>query len=71
MSFLQGMVRAYVLGTLWNSQKNPPKVYYEGNRIHHYQLGIVMFLTGVIVKNSTLAGLGAGLFLHDIDDVRF
>ena len=70
MSFVQGLVGAYGIGEFWNSQKLPPKVYFEGKRIHHYEVGIVLFLVGAILRSPTIAGVGAGLFLHDIDDAR-
>jgi hypothetical protein len=69
MTFLGGLLGAVILGELWNSQKNPPKVYVNRKRFHHYQAGGLLFLLGAALRNPTLAGAGAGLFLHDIDDV--
>ncbi len=71
MSFVEGLVTALGAGELWNSQARRPKVYFGNTRVHHYEAGIVLFVFGALLKSPTLAGLGAGLFLHDIDDVRW
>ena len=71
MTFLQGLISALGAGEIWNSQTNPQKVYWGQRRVHHYEAGIVMFFVGALLKSPTLAGVGAGLFLHDIDDVRW
>ena len=71
MSFLEGLVSALGAGEVWNSQRNPPEVYWEKRRVYHYEVGVILFFVGVLLRSPTLAGLGAGLFLHDIDDVRW
>ena len=70
MSFNQGLVTALSVGKIWNKE-NPPKVYIGEQRIHHYQVGIALFIAGIVFKSPTLAGIGTGLFLDDIDDVPF
>ncbi len=69
MSFKVGLVTALSAGKLWSSQENPPKVHIEGIRIHHYQVGVGLFVLALLLKSPTLAGIGVGLFLDDIDDV--
>jgi len=71
MSFQDGLVTALGAGEIWNSQRNPPKVYWDKRRVHHYEAGVVIFLVGVLLRSPTLAGFGTGLFLHDLDDVRW
>ena len=68
MSFETGLVTALSAGKLWNSQNNPPKVYIEGTRIHHYHVGAGLFVLALLLRSPTLAGIGVGLFLDDIDD---
>jgi len=68
MSFKIGLVSALGAGRLWNSQKNPPKVYINGTRIHHYQVGIGLLVLALLLRSPTLAGIGIGLFLDDVDD---
>lgn len=69
MTFLEGLISALGAGEIWNSQQYPPKVYWGNRRIHHYEVGAALFLLGVVFRSPTTAGVGAGLFLHDIDDV--
>ena len=69
MSFNQGLVTALSAGKIWNAQENPPKVYIGEQRIHHYQVGIALFIAAIFLKSPTLAGIGTGLFLDDVDDV--
>ncbi len=71
MSFLEGLVSALGAGEVWNSQRNSPEVYWEKRRVHHYEVGVVLFFVGALLRSPTLAGFGAGLFLHDIDDVNW
>jgi len=71
MSFQTGFVSALGLGEIWNNQRSTPKVYIERTRVHHYQVGIAVFLLGALLRSPTLTGFGVGLFLHDIDDVPF
>lgn len=69
MSFNQGLAVALSAGKIWNNQENPLKVYVGEQRIHHYHVGIALFIAAIILKSPTLAGVGVGLFLDDIDDV--
>lgn len=69
MSFNQGLVTALNASKIWNAQENPPKVYIGEQRIHHYQIGIALFIAAIFLKSPTLAGIGTGLFLDDINDV--
>ena len=69
MSFQNGLISALGLGELWNSQTSHPTVHVRKRRVHHYEVGLVLFCLGAVLKMPTLAGFGAGLFLHDIDDV--
>ena len=69
MSFLNGLIGALGVGEFWNSQTRPPKIYLGEKRVHHYQAGIILLLAGIALKNPSVTGFGAGLFLHDIDDV--
>lgn len=62
---------AVVLGKVWSSQSNPPKVYLGDTRIHHYHVGGILALLGLISGSLTAIGFGAGLILDDIDDVPF
>jgi len=71
MSFVQGLIAALGAGETWDSQTNPPKVYWGRRRVHHYEAGIALFVLGAILKSPTVSGIGAGLFLHDIDDVTW
>ena len=71
MSFLEGLVSALGAGEVWNSQHIPPKVYFGNRRIHHYEVGIAFFVAGVLLRSPTLAGVGAGLFFHDVDDIHW
>ena len=71
MSFNQGLVAALNARKIWSSHENPPEVYVGEQRIHHYQVGIALFIAGIVFKSPTLAGIGTGLFLDDIDDVPF
>jgi len=71
MSFEKGLIAAIEAGEIWNSQRNPPKLYIEGTRIHHYHVGIALFVVGALLRSPTLAGIGAGLFLHDINDIQW
>lgn len=69
MNFVQGLVIALSTGELWNSQRNPSNVYFGRTRVHHYEAGVVLFFLGALLRSPALSGFGAGLFLHDIDDV--
>ncbi len=37
---------------IWSSQKHPPKVRFNGLRIHHYYLGIIGFVVSKILQDS-------------------
>ena len=69
MSFDEGLIAALEAGEIWNSQPNPPKVYWGNRRVHHYEAGIVLFVLGALLRSQTVTGFGAGLFLHDLNDV--
>ncbi len=71
MSFVSGLISALSAGEMWNTQSKPPKVYFQNRRVHHYEVGALFFVAGTLLKSPTLAGVGAGLFLHDIDDVQW
>ena len=66
---LVALFTAVAIGVAWNSQQNPPKVYVDGTRIHHYQVGGLLALLGLIFGSPAAVGFGTGLVLHDIDDV--
>jgi len=55
--------------TLWNSQKNPDKVYVGGNRIHHGLIGTILGLYGASENDDYVKGLGKSLMKDDIDDL--
>jgi len=71
MSFVQGLIAALGAGETWNSRSSPPKIYLGKRRVHHYEAGVALFFLGALLKSPTIAGIGAGLFLHDIDDIRW
>ena len=52
----------------WRMQTNPPQIYINKLRIHHYQLGISLLLLGIITKKPFLSGGGSMLILDHIDD---
>jgi hypothetical protein len=60
---------AVAIGVAWNSQRNPPKVHLGETRIHHYHVGGLLALLGLISGSPTAVGFGTGLILHDIDDI--
>ena len=60
---------AVAVGLIWKSQTNPPKVYLGNTRIHHYHVGGILALFGLISGSPTAVGFGTGLILDDIDDV--
>lgn len=66
---LVALSAAVAIGIAWNSQRNPQKVYLADTRIHHYHVGGVLALLGLISGSPTALGFGTGLILHDIDDV--
>ena len=66
---LVALSAAVAIGVAWNSQRNPPKVHVGGTRIHHYQVGGLLALLGLISGSPAAVGFGTGLVLHDIDDV--
>ena len=67
--FAVGLSIATALGYAWQSQKNPPKVYLGGTRVHHYHAGAAIALFGLLSGSPTVLGFGAGLVLDDIDDI--
>lgn len=64
-----GALLGLIAGLIWESQRNPPKVYLGDMRVHHYQAGELFVLLGLVAGSPTAVGIGAGLFLHDINDV--
>ena len=38
-------------------------------RTHHGEVGVILAAIGLATKSPTLAGIGAGLALHDRDDI--
>lgn len=66
---LTGLALGLTAGLIWQSQKNPPQVYLGNRRVHHYEAGGLLFLLGLLTESPTAAGIGAGLFIHDINDV--
>jgi len=62
---------AVAIGKVWSSQSNPAKVYFGETRIHHYHVGGILALLGLISGSPTVIGFGTGLILDDIDDVPF
>ena len=65
---LVALTAAFALGQIWDSQRNPPKVYLGDTRVHHYQAGGLLALLGLLAGNPAAVGFGTGLVLHDIDD---
>jgi len=54
----------------WNSQKNPPKVYVLGKRIHHGPLAALIGLYGLWKGDEYLTGLGLSGVIDDIYDIN-
>lgn len=54
----------------WNSQPNPPKVYFKGYRIHHGLGGLGLAALGLLLDSKPAVGLGTRLMIDDIADHR-
>lgn len=57
---------AKVITGLWNSQKNPDKVYIRGYRVHHGAVGLVGAVLSAYLNKPT----AYGFFKHLLDDDR-
>lgn len=57
------------LCSLWNSQKNPNKVYIFGNRLHHGLFGLGLSIYGTLENDDYLKGLGKSFMKDDIKDL--
>ncbi len=66
---LAGLTLGVTAGLIWETQRNPPKVYLGNRRVHHYEAGGILLLLALLTESPTAAGIGVGLFLHDINDV--
>jgi hypothetical protein len=53
---------------LWNSQKNPPKVYPFGRRVHHGEIGLLGSICGVMLGSPSVIGFFKALMDDDIHD---
>ena len=65
----QGFKTGQILVSAWNSQKNPPKVYFSGYRIHHGLVGALLVAFGILSENNYTIGLGASLAIDDLHDI--
>jgi hypothetical protein len=73
-----GITAAEILTKYWNSRYNRrPKVYVFNRRIHHGEIGILLTLSSLMLKGSSipaataaiLAGIGIGLVKDDYVDI--
>ena len=64
--------RGYSIGrlvvSLWSSQKNPPKVYPLGRRLHHGEIGLVGLVISTLASNPSAMGFFKALVDDDLPD---
>lgn len=64
--------RGYSIGrlvvSLWSSQKNPPKVYPLGRRLHHGEIGLVGLVISTLASNPGAMGFFKALVDDDLPD---
>lgn len=63
----KGIVTGILALMLWESQRNPSKVYIGGRRIHH---GLVEAVLTIFAKDPFWKTFGATLALHDLKDAK-
>ena len=68
-----GSVIGNIVTNLWNSQKNPGKVYVGNRRVHHGEIGVLLGLSALLKKRrpdatGIISGLGQALSEDDIAD---
>ena len=66
--YADGFSLATSLGEQWRAQKNPPKIYIGGHRIHHGTAGLGLAILGRLGGIPFVSGLGDGLMADDRED---
>jgi hypothetical protein len=64
-----GLCFAPITVAVYNRLTNRSPGFIFNQRVHHYQLGIILSILGILKKKKFLVGWGTGLIAHDFEDL--
>lgn len=78
VALMLGFAAAEIIMHQWNSKQIPPEVYIFGRRVHHGEIGALLYVSSLLVGKvpvpaaalGIIAGIGAGLIKGDLADIK-
>ena len=78
VALMLGFTAAEIIMHHWNSKQIPPEVYIFGRRVHHGEIGALLYVSSLLVGKvpipaaalGIIAGIGAGLIKGDLADIK-